>query len=286
MIKTSIFNDEVSSNLREALNLLDSWGQEIVDLRENIFGNTVIDDINERELSELMVILSGYKFEIGCIGSRKLICDPGMEKNELFLLLNKLNKLTKIAKTVKTAYIRICTLAPRPDDEDSRQKMLESAVPLMKELANHAAKEGIILLLENKPTSITNSGREMSDFLYKVNHENIKIQWDAVNSWIGGFKDFEKDYMNCREFIASVHLKGAMGKKDEPEIYDRGGLMGQDDVPHEKIIENLIRDGFKNNITLDLSVVSVDRNEFNLSDAEIAKASLEYTKGVIKRLSN
>ena len=283
MIKTSIFNDEVSSNLREALDFLDSWGQEVVDLRENIFGNTIIDDIDERELSELVEILSRYKFEIGCIGSRKLICDPGMEKNELFLLLNK---LIKIAKTVKTSFIRICSFAPRTADEDSRKKMLELSAPLMRELANHASNEGIILLLENKPTSITNRGREMSDFLSMVNHEGVKIQWDAANSWIGGYKDFERDYLDCMDLIASVHLKGAMGKKGEQEIYGRGGLMGQDDLPHEKIIENLIRDGFKNNITLDLSVVSIDRKEFNMSDAEIAKASLEYTKDIIKRLSN
>ena len=283
MIKTSIFNDEVSHNFIEALDLMSSWGQETIDLREHIFGETVIDDMSDAQRDELLNILSRYRFEIGCIGTRKLIADPDAEKNSMITLLKR---LIITAKAVRTNYIRICTFAPRPEDEELRQKMLISAVPLMRELAEISAAEGITLLLENKPSSITNRGSEMADFLSKVNHPAVKAQWDAVNSWIGGYYNFEQDYNNCKDFIGSVHLKGAMGNKANRTLYDRGGVMGRDEVPHNEIVERLVKDGFKGNITLDLSVSSVNREEFSMTNAEICRVSLEYTKELIRETEN
>jgi sugar phosphate isomerase/epimerase len=279
MIKTSIFNDEVSHDLIEALDLMSSWGQEILDLREYIFGKTVIDEISDAQRDELFGILSKYKFEIGCIGTRKLIVDPGSDKNEMIKLLKR---LLVTAKAVKTGYIRICSFAPRPENEEARLEMITPSVPLMKEFADIAGAEGITLLLENKPTSVTNKGSEMTDFLGRVNHPKVKAQWDVVNSWIGGYHNIERDYADCKDFIGSVHLKGAMGKKDEPGIYDRGGVMGQDEVPHRTVVECLVKDGFKNNITLDLAVGSIKKDEFNMTRQEISRTSLEYTKKLIK----
>ena len=129
VIRISIFNDEVSHDLIEALDLMSSWGQDIFDLRENIFGETLIDDISNAQRDELVRILSGYKFDIGCIGSRKLIADPDFNKEEMIEILKS---LIKTAKAVNTRSIRICSFAPRPEEEELRQKMLVPAVPLMK----------------------------------------------------------------------------------------------------------------------------------------------------------
>jgi len=279
MIRTSIFNDEVSHNFIEALDFMSSWGQDIFDLREYIFADTVIDSISDRERDELLKILSGYKFEIGCIGTRKLVTDPDADKGEM---INLLRRLIVTAKAVKTGYVRICNFAPRPKDEETRLKMIAPAVPLMKEFADLAAAEGITLLLENKPTSITNKGSEMADFLGRVNHPNVKAQWDVVNSWIGGYYNIEKDYADCKDFLGSVHLKGAMGKKEDPMRYDRGGVMGRDEVPHRMVVERLVKDGFKHLITLDLAIGSIKKEEFNMSREEISRVSLEYTKKLVK----
>lgn len=279
MIRTSIFNDEVSHNFIEALDLMDSWGQDIFDLREYIFGETVIDNISDAQREDILQILSRYRFDIGCIGTRKLIANPDADKAEI---INLLTRLIKTAKAVKTQYIRICNFAPRPKEESLRQQMIALAIPLMKELADITAAEGITLLLENKPTSITNRGSEMADFLGRVNHPNVKAQWDVVNSWIGGYYNIESDYLDCKDFLGSVHFKGAMGKSGAFEIYDRGGVMGQDEVPHQAVVERLVRDGFKNNITLDLAIGSINNEEFDMTRAEISRMSLEYTKKLVK----
>jgi len=279
MIRTSIFNDEVSVNLTEALDLLSSWGQDLVDLREHIFGDTVIDNISDSEREELVKILSRYKFEIGCIGTRKLIVNPDADKAEMVKLLKR---IIITAKAVKTGFIRICTFDPRPKDEETRKKMIIPSVPLMREYAEIAAAEGITLLLENKPVSITNKGVEVADFLERVNRPNVKAQWDVVNSWVGGYYNIDKDYADCKKYIWSVHLKGAMGKKEDPKIYDRGGVMGRDDVPHKMVVEKLVKDGFRNNITLDLTIGSIKKEEFNMSMAEISRESLGYAKKLVK----
>ena len=279
MIRTSIFNDEVSHELVEALDLMSSWGQGLFDLREYIFGETVIDDISDFQRDELLQILSRYKFDVGCIGTRKLIADPDADKLDL---INLLKRLIKTAKVVHTSYIRVCDFAPRPKEEALRLKMLVPAIPLMRELADIAGAEGITLLLENKPTSLTNKGREMAEFLDRVNHPAVKIVWDVVNSWIGGYYNIEKDYNDCKDFLGFVHLKGAMGRKDDPQTYDRGGVMGLDEVPHSSVVERLVKDGYQGNITLDLAIGSIRKEEFNMSRQEIAKISLEYTRKLVK----
>ena len=264
---------------------MSSWGQDIFDLREHIFGETVIDEINDAQRDELSKILSRYKFDIGCIGTRKLVSDPDLDKKEM---IEVLKGAIKTAKAVNTKYIRICNFAPRPKEEDLRLKMLAPAVPLMKEFADIVAAEDITLLLENKPTSLTNKGIELADFLSRVNHPSVKAQWDVVNSWIGGyswsggFLSIKKDYEDCKDFIGSVHFKGAMGKKEDPKTYDRGGVMGQDEVPHKEVTQLLVKDGFKKNITLDLSIGSIKKEECNMTRQEISRVSLEYTKKLVK----
>ena len=73
-----------------------------------------------------------------------------------------------------------------------------------------------------------------------------------------------------------------MGKKTAPEVYDRGGVMGRDEVPHKAVVEKLVKDGFKSNITLDLAIGSSIEKEFAMTRQEISKLSLEYTRKILK----
>ena len=276
MLKVSIFNDEVSKDLDEALALLDSWGRPVFDLRESIFGDTVIDDISDEQRDILKEKLSHYNFEIGCIGTRKLIIDPSVDTSVNEALIAR---LIKTAKTFSVPFIRICNVAPRPDSEAERHDLMLRSVDEMRNLAELAYAEGITLLLENKPTSITNKGTELVEFLDLVGSKGLKIVWDAANSWIGGFYGPLIDYEICKKYIGIVHLKGAVGAAEDKTIYDHSEVMGDDEFPHQEIIDRLIADGYSGPITLDLATDSIDRPD--MTKAKISKISLDLTEKMI-----
>lgn len=279
MIEVSIFNDEVSKNLDEALSLLSSWGQEWLDLRESIFGQTVIDEISDSEREVLVEKLSKYSFKIGCLGTRKLVVTPGDAGEEFSVI----PKLIKTAEAFKVPFIRVCTEKRPESDMELRMKMVKASVDNMKRLSDIAAKHGITLVLENKPSSLTNRGVEMAEFLAMVDHPNLKLVWDAVNSWQGGLYDPDGDYQACKKYIGIVHLKGAMGKADKQDVYERGGIIGEDEFPHDRIVKTLIKDGYDGRITLDLAIGAIKGKERRLERADISKLSLERMKDIIAK---
>jgi sugar phosphate isomerase/epimerase len=279
MIEVSIFNDLVSVELDEALSILQSLGQKWVDLRENIFGETVIDDISDEQREILVAKLKPYHFNIGCLGTRRLVASYGPGTKELDVL----KSLIKTAIAVRTNVIRVCT-EERTEDLKKRMEDVKATIPNMRKLCDLAAEYNLILALENKPSSITNRGCELREFVEMVNRPNLKVVWDAVNSWQGGLYDIENDYQQIKEIVGIVHLRGAVGKPNQPAVYDRSEIIGEDQFPSNKIVSWLVTDGFKGRITLDLSIGSIPRYQQNqLNRSEIAKLSLERMKEIINK---
>jgi len=281
MIEVSIFNDLVSRNFDEALSLLDSWGQKWLDLRENIFGDTVVDDISDKEREIMLAKLKAYKFSIGCLGTRRLVASYGAGEKELQVL----ERLIKTALAVKTDFIRICN-EDRTEDMKKRAEDARATVPNMRKLCDRAAEFGITLVLENKPASITNRGRELRECADMVGRPNLKVQWDAVNSWQGGFYDVKKDYGYVKNIIGIVHLRGAIGKPEDPMVYNRSGILGEDEFPNREIVEWLLADGYDGRITLDLSIGSIkEYKEKKMGGADISRLSLVRMKEIIAACS-
>jgi sugar phosphate isomerase/epimerase len=277
MIEVSIFNDLISEELDEALLILQSFGQKWIDLRENIFGDTVIDDISDEQREVLVAKLKPYHFNIGCLGTRRLVVSYGSGTKEL----NVLGNLIKTAMVVQTKFIRVCT-EERTEDLRKRGVDAKATVPNMRKLCDLAAEYDLTLALENKPSSITNRGCELREFVEMVNRPNLKVVWDAVNSWQGGLYDVGNDYQQIKEIVGMVHLRGAVGKPNQPTVYDRSEILGEDQFPSPEIVRRLVADGYNGRITLDLSIGSIPRYQQNqLSRSEIAELSLKRMKEMI-----
>jgi sugar phosphate isomerase/epimerase len=277
MIEVSIFNDLVSKDLDDALTLLQSWEQKWVDLRENIFGETVIDDIDDEQLAILVAKLKHYQFKIGCLGTRRLVASYGSGEKELKVLQN----LIRTAMAVRTDIIRVCT-EDRTKDLRRRAEDVKATVPNMRQLCDLAAEYHLTLALENKPRSITNRGCELREMVEMVNRPNLKVVWDAVNSWQGGLYDVANDYQQIKEIVAIVHLRGAVGQPNQPTVYDHSEVLGDDQFPSSKIISRLVADGYNGRITLDLSTGSIPRFRCSqLSGSEIAQLSLKRMQAMI-----
>ncbi|MDW7657933.1 MAG: hypothetical protein SCM11_12255, partial [Bacillota bacterium] len=105
MISVSIFNDQISENLEEALIRLKQWDYDRVDLRERILGESVIDMISGQQRDVLVGLLGKYPLTVGCLGTRQLVVRPENLSHQVSIL----NQLIKTALAVSTTFIRICT---------------------------------------------------------------------------------------------------------------------------------------------------------------------------------
>jgi len=277
MIEISIFNDQVSKDLDEALQTLDSWGQKWIDLRESIYADTVIDDISDEQREILTEKLRPYKFNIGCLGTRRLVASTGSGEKEMSVL----EGLIKTALVVKTNFIRVCN-EERTGDLKKCEEYARATVPNMRKLCDRAAEYNITVVLENKPSSITNRGCELREFVELVDRPNLKVVWDAVNSWQGGLYDVMNDYKEVKDILGVVHLRGAVGKKDNPKVYSQSELLGEDDFPNKEIVKKLVADGYRGRITLDLSIGSIKRyKDKEMTAAEVSKLSLDRMKKMV-----
>jgi sugar phosphate isomerase/epimerase len=282
MIAVSIFNDQISENLEEALLSLKQWDYDRVDLRERIFGESVIDMISDQQRVAIVEMLGKYPLTVGCLGTRQLVVSP----EGLPYQVKILNQLIKTALAVKTAHIRICT-EERTTDMTARHTRSRATVTNFRALCDLAGEHGITLVLENKPTSITNRGSELCELVAAVGRKNLRVVWDAVNSWQGGFTDVTADYAAIKDILGIVHLRGAIARPDDPLVFGSSEVLGDDTFPNRTIVDRLVQDRFDGQITLDLSLGQIERYQNKaLSGADISRISLERMTTMVREAIN
>jgi sugar phosphate isomerase/epimerase len=282
MISVSIFNDQISETLEKSLISIKQWGFDRVDLRERIFGDSVIDMINDLQRDLLVELLSTYPLSVGCLGTRRLVVRPEGLPSQI----NILDQLIKTALAVRTSYIRICT-EERTTDMTARHARSRAAVANFRVLCDLAGEHGITLVLENKPTSITNRGSELSEMVAAVGRKNLQVVWDAVNSWQGGFDDVTADYVAIKDMIGIVHLRGAIATPNDPHVFGSSEVLGDDTFPNRAIVDWLVQDHFAGQITLDLSLGQIERYQNKtLSGADISRISLKRMTTMVREAIN
>ncbi|MDW7655913.1 MAG: hypothetical protein SCM11_01930, partial [Bacillota bacterium] len=115
----------------------------------------------------------------------------------------------------------------------------------------------------------------------------LRVVWDAVNSWQGGFADITADYAAVKDILGIVHLRGAIARPNDPLVFGSSEVLGDDMFPNRTIVDWLVRDRFCGQITLDLSLGQIERYQNKtLSGAEISRISLERMTTMVREAIN
>jgi len=212
--KLGIITDELTTNLDEAADFLSSYGLHWCELRE-MFTRNIMNSTQE-DLDRAKKILDQHKLQVSDIGSPifkwnlpQVPAHPNEKRDEFKASFTEpdadmlLEKSFKLARFFNTHKVRIFTYW-RVDDP-------EKAYPYMRDrlaqAAQLAAKNDIILMVENEHSCNVGTGRELGRLLKDVNSPNLRGVWDPGNATMLGETPFPDGYNAVRGLFPHMHVK-------------------------------------------------------------------------------
>ncbi|MCF6173406.1 MAG: sugar phosphate isomerase/epimerase [Campylobacteraceae bacterium] len=120
-------------------------------------------------------------------------------------------------------------------------KITREIIPVLKEMAKLAKKSDINLLMEQHEDL---KSYELVEIVKKVNAKNLNLMFDYGNM----INAYEKPLVALEimaPFVKQVHIKGVKTLKEEKGFGHLGVREGDDDLPHAKLIFDLLMLGDK-----------------------------------------
>ncbi len=212
----SITDEFSPANPALALTQMASIGMTGAELRV-LFGKNIMD-LNEEEMTRLRHLLEGTGIEVISIASPILKCvlPGGPEVDTRFQqdIFNSKHtfedqpalaeRAFHIAKFFGAKIIRVFSYWRTVDPD----KCFDAVVLAMNDLAEKAAKEGLIIGIENEHACNIATAREAARLLDAVRHPNLQLVWDPANALVSGETPYPDGYaLLPKDRIAHVHVK-------------------------------------------------------------------------------
>jgi L-ribulose-5-phosphate 3-epimerase len=255
-LRIAAITDEFSPDLAVALEPMMAIGMTGAELRV-IFGKNIMD-LTADELDRALDLLKAKNMEVISIASPLLKCVlPGAPEvdsrfqHDIFASKHTFEdqpRLTdhafEIAKKSGARIIRVFSYW-RTIDPD---KCFDGVVKALTELAEKAAKEDLIIGLENEHACNIGTAKESARVLDVVRHPNLKLVWDPANALVGGENPFPYGYgLLPKDRIIHVHAKDCHMEGHKP-IW---GPLGTRSVDWKGQIAALMADGYNGYLSLE-----------------------------------
>jgi L-ribulose-5-phosphate 3-epimerase len=248
--------DEFSPDLDTALEVMEEIGMKAAELRV-VYGKNILD-LTGDELTRVSDTLAMRGFEAISIASPLLKCLlPGAPpvdsrfQHDIFASKHTFEdqpRLTenafRIAKKLGARIIRVFSYwrTIEPD------KCFEGVVKALSELAEKAAREDLIIGLENEHACNIATATETARVLQRVQHPNLKVVWDPANAYVAGENPFPHGYkLIPPDRIIHVHTKDCSLDGHTPEW----GPLGTRDIDWKGQIAALLNDGYRGYLSLE-----------------------------------
>lgn len=147
-----------------------------------------------------------------------------------------------------------------PSNENEDESLFLENIP---EVANYARQNRVVLALEIHGT-LTSTGRKSMDLIRKVNHPNVKINYDTGNSLYFADTSPYEDLMEALPDVAHIHLKDKIGGKgvwNFPPI-------GTGEIDFRRILDLLSASNFSGPISIEIEFT--DKGWPSLSEVDEA----------------
>ncbi|MEO8131846.1 MAG: sugar phosphate isomerase/epimerase family protein, partial [Bryobacteraceae bacterium] len=215
-LRIAAITDEFSPDLSIALDPMAAIGMTGAELRV-VFGKNIMNlDVDELNLAK--ELLEAKRMEVVAIASPLLKCvlpsggdvDTRFQQ-DIFASKHTFEdqpRLTEhafvVAKKMGAPVIRVFSYWRTVDPE----KCFDGIVTALTNLAEAAAKEGLIIGLENEHACNIGTAAETARILDVVKHPNLKLVWDPANALVGGETPFPYGYgLLPKDRIVHVHAK-------------------------------------------------------------------------------
>jgi sugar phosphate isomerase/epimerase len=257
--RVSVINDEISQDFAHACEVASKeFGMEWIELRG--LWNKNILKLDANEIAEARRILEKCKLRVTDIASPLFKVDwPGAPRSKFSPQHDQFNadftydqqaeileRSMELAKAFQTDRVRLFDFWRLDDPSPYRSAIDEK----LREAAATAAKQKIILVLENEMACNTATAAESSSVLAAVKSENFMLNWDPGNAAAAGEKPFPDGYQLLpKERIGHCHCKDVT-KKSDGKGYDWAAI-GKGTVDWKGQFAALKSDGYHFAVSLE-----------------------------------
>ncbi|MGQ9635696.1 MAG: sugar phosphate isomerase/epimerase family protein [Bryobacteraceae bacterium] len=217
--------DEFSPDLETACAAMASVGMRGAELRV-LWGKNIMD-LTDEELVRAKSILDAHGLEAIGIASPLLKCtlpdSPPLDErfeHDVFASAHTyedqprlMRRAAEIAHRMGARLIRVFSFWRTVEPE----KCLGRLTQLLGEFAEQAAKEDLVLGLENEHACHVGTAAEAARVLAAVNHPNLSLVWDPANAFVAGEEPFPEGFDQLPfGKVAHVHAKDCWMKGGKP----------------------------------------------------------------------
>lgn len=234
--RISIVSDEISQDLETVARFLDEFHLRALEIRT--IGGKRVPDIDAQVWEDL-------KRHVRIDGWEILAMSPGTfkghysDRSRLESELDEtLPRTAELANQIGTQYmITFGFTADRGDEVPGH------ALDALRRAADLCAQSDLLLLLENEPGSLADTGERTRELLDSVDHPNLFANWDPCNS--GLFDDPESLARGARAlvpYIRHVHVKD--GVPSPGSVFPRYGPISSGHLGWGRHLEELKAMGY------------------------------------------
>jgi sugar phosphate isomerase/epimerase len=202
MITLTGFADEISPDLEEQLDVLQSENIRYLELR-GVWGKNVLE-LNEQEALRVKSRLTERGFGVSSIGSPigkiNITDDFGPH-------FEAAAHAVRLAKVFEAPFVRVFSFYT-PQSEHARFR--DEVMSRMKRIADLAESEGVVLVHENESHIYGDTGERCLDILRTVDSPNLRAAFDPANFVQCRVRPMSEAYPLVEDDIAYIHIKDAI----------------------------------------------------------------------------
>jgi L-ribulose-5-phosphate 3-epimerase len=255
-LRIAAITDEFSPDLEPALEAMARIGMTGAELRV-LWGKNIMN-LSPDELARARDVLASHSMTVMSIASPILKCvlpnAPEVDtrfQQDIFASKHTFEdqpRLTedafRIAKLFGARVIRVFSYWRTVEPG----KCSDAIARALSDLADKAAKEDLIIGLENEHACNLGTAAETAPILRAVNHPNLKLVWDPANALVAGEIPFPDGYnLIPKDRIVHVHAKDCHMDGHKPVW----GPLGTRHVDWKGQIDALMADGYTGWLSLE-----------------------------------
>jgi L-ribulose-5-phosphate 3-epimerase len=256
--KVGVINDEISQDFGRACKVASQrFGMEWMELRGMWDKNIV--KLDAHDISESQRILKKYQLRVTDIASPLFKVDwKGAPKSKFSPKQDQFNadftfdqqgevleRSIELAKIFGTDRIR-CFDFWRIDDPAPHRAAINQT---LREAAEKAGKQGMILVLENEAACNTATGAEAESVLSSIPSPFLMLNWDPGNAAASGEKAYPDGYERLpKDRIGHCHCKDVTTRNGQKYEW---AAMGQGSIDWVGQFKALKRDGYRQAVSLE-----------------------------------
>lgn len=201
-MRIGIVTDEISADVREAIQIGLSWG--IMDYELRVIGEARVPTVKPETIDDLLWFKEKF-------GLRYTALSPGTGKGAIDdreTLLREINETLPaafaLAKKLAAPKVIIFGFHRLPQQSET---LLPQVIEVFRQIATLAEKENLQIVIENEPGFWCDTGKNTARIIAAVNSPSLRANWDPANALGTDETPYPDGYEAIKKWIANVHVK-------------------------------------------------------------------------------